>query len=65
MFQNPMMLVMVFGGVMMLAMPYVMVGHISFFYSLRFAELTQSMIPHAEKHGPGTIARSAAEPATA
>lgn len=32
MFQNPMMLIMVFGGLMMLAMPYVMVGHIAFFF---------------------------------
>jgi len=33
MFQNPMMLIMVFGGVMMLAMPYVTVTipHFSFF----------------------------------
>lgn len=36
-----------------------------FFYSFRFGELTQSMNPHAEKLGPGSIARSAAEPATA
>ena len=27
MFQNPMMLMMVFGGLMMLAMPYITVGH--------------------------------------
>ena len=27
-----MMLIMVFGGLMMLAMPYVMVGHLSFFF---------------------------------
>jgi len=49
MFQNPMMLIMVFGGLMMLAMPYVMVSHISVFYSLRFGELTPSMIPRGRK----------------
>ena len=40
-------------------------SHMSFFLFPSFRSLTQSMIPHVEKLGPGSIAGSTAEPATA
>jgi len=46
MFQNPMMLIMVFGGLMMLAMPYIMASHLS---SLRSGKLMRSMTSSPQK----------------
>jgi hypothetical protein len=48
MFQNPMMLITVFGGLMMLAMPYIMVSTSDVSTFLR--ELTRSMVPPLQKN---------------